>query len=368
MNVDAETLRTWMETGAPLTVLDVRPGGERAEWSIPGSLHVDAYDALRAGDPAALDSVTLPRDRPVVTVCAAGKTSLLAADVLRSRGHTVYSLTGGMAAWSGAWNLAEVPCGIRGVQVIQVRRTGKGCLSYVVGLDSEAAVIDPSVDPAVYCTIAESRGWKIVSVVETHVHADHLSRALPLCRRTGAVLSMPEQQRVSFPFAPIRDGQTLPLGSRRDLFTAVRTPGHTEESTSYSMQGAAVFTGDTLFLRGVGRPDLEGGMGKAEPLARALFRSLCILRSLPGGAIVLPSHTASPVGFDGVPLAEPLADVASENALLGLREEEFVSAILARIPPKPPNFLPIMHFNESGTWPEGDPSALEGGSNRCAVG
>jgi glyoxylase-like metal-dependent hydrolase (beta-lactamase superfamily II)/rhodanese-related sulfurtransferase len=368
MTVDAETLRVWMETGTPLTVLDVRPDSERAEWCIPGSLHVDAYDALWAGDPAALDSVSLPVDRPVITVCAVGKTSLLAAEVLRSRGHTVFSLTGGMGAWSGAWNLADVPSGIPSIQIVQVRRTGKGCLSYVVGCDSEAAVIDPSVDLAAYLTIAETRGWKIVSVIETHAHADHLSRAVLLCRATGAVLSMPEQQRVSFPYAPIRDGQTLPLGSFGDLFTAIRTPGHTEEGTCYMLGNTALFTGDTLFLRGVGRPDLEGGMGGAESLGRALSRSLHSLLSLPGGTLVLPSHTPSPVGFDGVPLCAPLAQVIRENALLGLPEEEFVAAILARIPPTPPNFLSIMHFNESGSWPEGDPSGLESGSNRCAVG
>ena len=367
MHVDAGTLRTWMETGTPLTILDVRPEGERAEWCIPGSLHVDAYDALWAGDPAALDSVSLPLDRPVVTVCAAGKTSVLAAQLLRSRGHTAFSLTGGMGAWSGAWNSAEVPSGLPGVQIVQVRRTGKGCLSYIVASDSEAAVIDPSVDPAVYRTIAESRGWTIVSVIETHVHADHLSRAIPLCRATRAVLWMPEQQRVSFPYASIRDGQTLPLGSFHDLFTAIRTPGHTEESTCYALRDAAVFTGDTLFLRSVGRPDLEGGMSKAESLGRALFRSLCTLRSLPGGALVLPSHTPSPVGFDGVPLCAPLAQVSRENRLLGLPEDEFVATILARIPPTPPNYISIMQLNESGTWPEGDTSRLESGSNRCAV-
>ena len=225
MTVDAETLRGWMEAGRPLTVLDVRPRNERAEWSIPGSLHVDAYDALWARDPGALDSISLPLDRPVVTVCAAGKTSLLAAEVLRARGHTAYSLAGGMGAWSGAWNIADVPSNVEGIEIVQVRRTGKGCLSYIVGSGPAAAVIDPSVDSEVYRTIAGGRGWKIVSVIETHVHADHLSRALALCRATGAVLSMPEQQRVGFPHVPIRDGQKLGLGSFTRLFTALRTPG-----------------------------------------------------------------------------------------------------------------------------------------------
>jgi glyoxylase-like metal-dependent hydrolase (beta-lactamase superfamily II) len=367
MTVNAETLRLWLEAGTPLSILDVRPAAERAEWSIPGSLHMDAYDALRARDPRALASLALPLDRPVVTVCAAGRTSLLAADILRGRGHTVYSLENGMKAWSGAWNTAEVPSGVPGVWIIQVRRTGKGCLSYVVGTGGEAAVIDPSVDPEVYRAIAKSRGCTIVSVIETHVHADHVSRALPLCRASGARHCVPEQQRVSFPYVPVRDGQSIPLGDHRDLFTALRSPGHTEESTCYLLEKNAAFTGDTLFLRSVGRPDLEGGPAKAESLGRALYRSLERLKSLPGDTLILPCHTPAPIDFDGVPLCAPLQQVGSHNALLGLPEDEFVASILARIPPTPSNFLRIMSLNETGREPEDDPSGLEGGSNRCAV-
>ena len=368
MTVDAETLRRWLEDGILVSILDVRPLGERAEWSIPGSLHVDAYDALRANDPRALDSVSLPREQPVVTVCAAGRTSLRAAEILRARGHTVYSLEGGMRAWTGAWNTAEVPAGVPGVRIIQIRRTGKGCLSYMVAADGEAAVIDASVDPRVYTDIAKNAGWKIAAVIETHVHADHVSRAIPLCRDTGALLHVPEQKRVSFPYVPVRHGHTIPLGALPDAFTALRTPGHTEESTCYILgEGKAVFTEDTLFLGGVGRPDLEGGPAKADSLSRALHRSLGRLQSLPDDSLVLPSHTGAPVDFDGIPLCGPLRQVRRQNRLLGLPEEEFVASILARIPPVPPNFGRIMDINESGRLPESDPSELEAGSNRCAV-
>src|SRR5207247_9789801 len=128
-----ETLRTWLEEGRPVTVLDVRPAAERQEWAIPGSIHVDAYDALLAHDPAALAVVDVPSDGPVVTVCAAGKTSLIAAEQLAARGVEALSLEGGMKAWSLAWNAAEVPIPGSSVRVIQVRRTGKGCRSYLIG-------------------------------------------------------------------------------------------------------------------------------------------------------------------------------------------------------------------------------------------
>ena len=120
MTIDVETLRRWLEEGRPVTILDVRPTAERAEWAIPGSLHVDAYDALKAHDPAALADVDVPSDGPVVTVCAAGKTSLIAAEQLAARGVEAMSLEGGMKAWSLAWNAAEAPIPASFVRVIQV--------------------------------------------------------------------------------------------------------------------------------------------------------------------------------------------------------------------------------------------------------
>src|SRR5579863_8526655 len=98
--ITVETLREWLTEGRPVTILDVRPAAERAEWYIPGSLHVDAYAALKAHDPDALTHFELPESDPVVTVCAAGKTSQIAAGQLAARGIPVCSLEGGMKAWS----------------------------------------------------------------------------------------------------------------------------------------------------------------------------------------------------------------------------------------------------------------------------
>lgn len=122
--IDVEMLKARLERGEPTFVLDVRPVAERAEWAIPGSVHLDAYQALRAGDPHALLAITLPSNTPVVTVCAAGRTSRIAANQLRKRGVAAWSLSGGMKAWSLAWNTAELTT--EDATLVQVRRTGKG--------------------------------------------------------------------------------------------------------------------------------------------------------------------------------------------------------------------------------------------------
>jgi len=365
--VDMDTLRQWLESGEPVTVLDVRPARERVEWSIPQSLHTDAYDALWAGDPHALDGVDLPPDKPVVTVCAAGRTSRLAAQRLRVRGFRVFTLLRGMKGWSLAWNTAEVPVILPGVRVIQVRRTGKGCLSYIVAAGGEAIVIDPSVQVKVYLRIARAEGWRIRGVVETHVHADHLSRARLLSRVTGATLFVPSQSRISFPSRGVNDGDVIPIGSSAVSLSALRTPGHTAESTCYALADALLFTGDTLFLSSIGRPDLEAGRGEAESRGHDLFHSLTRILALPSSVQILPGHTGEPVAFDKKPLTATLRDVKAGIALLGEPEAAFVTTLLARIPETPPNYSVIVSLNEAGTMPEGDPAELEAGANRCAL-
>ncbi len=362
--IDVDTLRTWLDVGHAVAVLDVRTAVDRAEWAIPGSIHVDAYAALKVNDPHALDALDLPGDVPIVTVCGAGKISLVAAEQLRARGFEAYSLAGGMRAWSLAWNTAELRVPNSAARVVQVRRTGKGCLSYLIGADDQAAVIDAALEPAIYQQLALRHGWRITAVLDTHIHADHLSRSRALAEQTGATLYLPQQERVSFSHSPIGDDDTIAIGSAR--LRALRTPGHTAESTSYLLDDQALFTGDTLFLNAVGRPDLHADPEAARMRAHALYASLQRLLALPRETLILPGHTSAPIAFDGKPLATTLAQVYAQTALLQVAEDGFVAGVLARIPPTPPNHTQITELNEAGALAD-DPIALEAGANRCAI-
>jgi glyoxylase-like metal-dependent hydrolase (beta-lactamase superfamily II)/rhodanese-related sulfurtransferase len=364
-SISVEALRTWLEEGRSVTVLDVRPTAEWAEWAIPGSIHVDAYDALKARDPAALADVDVPSGGPVVTVCGSGKTSLVAAEQLAARGREAFSLDGGMKAWSLAWNIAEVPVAGDAVRVVQVRRTGKGCLSYLIGAGEEAMVIDPSLDPQVYLDLARAHGWQITRVFDTHIHADHLSRSRQLAERSGAMLFLPDQQRVSFPFTAMRDGDTL--ATPQLMLTALHTPGHTPESTCYLLNNALLFTGDTLFPTSIGRPDLHAEEQEARTRSSLLYHSLHKLLALPSETLVLPGHASQPVLFDGKPISARLSEIDEQVGLLHATQTTFVETLLRLLPPTPPNYERITRLNEAGLVPDHDVTELEAGANRCAI-
>lgn len=362
LQIDAKTLAGWLTEKKPVTILDVRPASEREEWSIPGSMHADVYDRLKAGEKEVFSDLKL-QAAPVVTVCAAGKTSLKAAEQLREKGYEVYSLEGGMKAWNYAWNTAETS--FENFKLIQVRRSAKGCLSYVVGSGGEAAVIDASLDPQVYLDLAQSHGWQIRYAMDTHIHADYISRTRELAAASGAKQIFIESAKVDYTFDPVKDGERLKLGSVE--IEVLHTPGHTPESTSYLVGEKALLSGDTLFTDGVGRPDLKASKEEAAGKASNLYESLQRLMKLPTETVVLPAHLSHAVPFDGQMIESRLAGLRAGLELLQLSKNKFVEATMKRIPPTPPNYQTIAELNRKGDYTGHVPEDLEAGANRCAI-
>lgn len=361
--IDAETLRIWLQSNKPVVVLDIRPMTQREEWSIPGSIHIDVYEKLKENKPDVFNGLTFPENTPIVTVCAQGFTSQIAADQLIEKGLEAYSLEGGMKGWSLSWNIAEIQEG--DVTVIQVRRTGKGCLSYLIASNKEAAVIDASVDIEVYINLAKEKGWKIKYVLDTHIHADHVSRTQELAFATSAKFYLPEQDKTPFKFNTIHDGLIMKIGS--SILQAIHTPGHTLESMVYKLNDEYLFTGDTLFLEGIGRPDLKADEDQTIKRASLLYKSLKKLTEINPQIMVLPGHTSKPVPFDQKILALPLATIKENLRVLKLPEDDFIKTVVLKIPPTPPNYLKISALNLKGNIHGEDFKEIEAGANRCAI-
>jgi len=362
-SINTETLRTWLENKEPVFVLDVRPPAQREEWQIPGSHYLDAYKRLNEGDKTVLDEIEIPENVKVVTVCAAGRTSQIASDILKEKGIDASSLEGGMKSWSLAWNLAHQH--FDDFEVWQIRRTGKGCLSYFIAANKEAIIVDASLSVEVYAQLVTNHHLSVKYVVETHIHADHLSRSKQLADYLNAPLLLPVPNKVLFPYHRIEDGQIIDLG--KISIKVVATPGHTIESVCFLVNDEVLLTGDTLFTNAVGRPDLKANEEEAKKRAELLYDSLKMITRLNENIVVLPAHTNTSVDFDHKPIAATIGEIKRSVQILKLSKSDFVKTILDKLPPAPPNYLAIVERNLSGNISDVNPVDLEAGANRCAV-
>jgi glyoxylase-like metal-dependent hydrolase (beta-lactamase superfamily II)/rhodanese-related sulfurtransferase len=372
--IDRQTLLRRLHAGEALAVVDIREANEYNGWHIAGAGNVPTYMALnRQNHQPFLDQITsYSKDRELVMVCRRGNTSKLAVLLAQQLGYKALSLQGGMADWSNAWTVASATLQNATATFLQIRRDGKGCLSYLLGAEGEAAVFDPNIEENAYLELAEKAGLKIRWVFETHIHADHLSRARGLAQKTRATLIMPATSslRTSLPFQSIQDDEIFRLGPIIEI-RAIATPGHTTESTSYLIDNEALISGDTLFVESIGRPDLEKGDAGATKGAELLFDSLHQrLLTLPDAVQIFPAHYSGAIKFNAEPLTARLGELRNKISLLKAEKETFVKTVVASLPAKPPNHEMIISINEGKTkfdWNFMSPTDLEAGPNRCAV-
>jgi glyoxylase-like metal-dependent hydrolase (beta-lactamase superfamily II) len=281
--------------------------------------------------------------------------------------HDVASevLEGGMGAWASTYDTVEGEFG--GGTVVQLRRRGKGCLSYVIGAGTKCVVIDPSLDVQQDLGVAAAHEWTITHVLDTHLHADHLSGARELVAESGAALWLNPADPFDFDFEPLIDGKSIELKPGVDLrVSSVSVPGHTEGSTMYQLGEHAIFTGDTLFLESVGRPDLAD---EAEVFAHHLYESLH-QRVLPlnDEITVFPAHFGPSVEVHAHEfVSRDLGSLRHELGALALDEDDFVAWAIANVKDRPGNYREIVRINAGQVDLDAAGVALEMGPNRCAI-
>jgi glyoxylase-like metal-dependent hydrolase (beta-lactamase superfamily II) len=233
------------------------------------------------------------------------------------------------------------------------------CASYLLGCltHGKVAVVDPHEELVdAYLAEAEQAGAPIVAVFETHVQADHVSGLPALVEATGATPYLPAGANVDFEHVALADGQLVELGNTR--IRALATPGHAPAHHAYvvsdlrrgSDEPWLTFTGDSLLVGDVGRPDLHAA-GDPLPLARELHASMARLMQLPDGVLVLPSHYAGSVcgrGLSGNPFSTIGFERAHNPALSAADPESFARALLEELPPPPANQAAIVAANRRG--------------------
>ena len=248
----------------------------------------------------------------------------------------------------------------------QILNEESGCLSYLIGCTQagHAAIVDPARDRVDdYVAMARRKGLAVSAILETHVHADHVSGNQALAGKTGARIHIHPAANAAFPHEPVEHGREIQIGSVG--LQVIHVPGHTPDSIAVLVTDRSrgpepwfVLTGDTLFVGDVGRPDFGG-----EQAAASLYASLTerLLR-LPDSVEVYPAHgagsscgramsskTATTIGFE-----------RRFNAALQVPDaEEFVRRLMTGLPPKPPNFDRIIARNRAQALPQsGEPRPL----------
>jgi glyoxylase-like metal-dependent hydrolase (beta-lactamase superfamily II)/rhodanese-related sulfurtransferase len=247
---------------------------------------------------------------------------------------------------------------------------GLGCASYIVGCEAKsvAAIIDPDRDVQKYLDAAASRGLTITHIIETHLHADHVSGNSDLAARTGAQIYVHEASGAEFPHQAVRDGDVLELGNLR--LKIIHTPGHTPESitllvsdTTRSEQPWLALTGDTLFVGDMGRPDLvgaEAANGLASDMYHTMYEKILPLND---GLLIYPGHGSGSLCGKSIGSMRSTTlgyERISNPALAPRSKEEFVQYAVSDLPEQPGNHTRIKTMNRKGVKVLGDvaPSPL----------
>ncbi|UOR12093.1 MBL fold metallo-hydrolase [Halobacillus amylolyticus] len=354
-----------------LFILDVRNESEFNDWRIEGPqvevINKPYFELLEGVDPI-IDK--LPKDQQILVVCAKeGSSEFVGEMVVEAGFDDVMFMEGGMKSWSEHLEPLEIGT-VSGGRLYQFVRIGKGCLSYLIESDGEAVIVDPARDIKVYEDFAAEKNLTIKHVIDTHLHADHISGGRTLQEKTGATYWLPpkDAESVNFSYQPLKEESDIVFGNGEVKVEVLYSPGHTIGSTSLIVNDQYLLTGDILFVASIGRPDLAGKAGDwASYLRETLYQRY---KELSDQLIVLPAHFGQPseLNKDGSVQAT-LGTLYQENPGLKIDDEStFKKQVSENLPPQPNSYQDIRETNMGQQTPdESKQSEMEIGPNRCAV-
>lgn len=366
-------LREELAADTSVPVVDTRGADSFGEWHIPGAINLP----FSSGDtlsPDAIPDEVVSQDR-AITICGKGiSSSDVAPHLLEAGIGQVMIVDEGMEGWSQVYDTTEVDLD-DDVLALQLQRVAKGCLSYIIACQTtaQAVVIDPPIHHDPVMAELGAHDLEVVSVIDTHVHADHVSGASSLAEHLDVpyVISERSSDRgLTHDHVSLADTEVFSVGEL-DV-RAMATPGHTTDIMSLLLEDQAVFTGDTLFTDAVGRTELESA-DAAEDQARRLYHSLHErLLDLPDETVVLPGHfepSFATIRAHPRPRHTTIGGARSDIDLLSEDEETFVDRIVDREASRPPNYEDIISLNlgERQLPPTDELIELELGPNRCAA-
>lgn len=361
MDISTHQLQRKLASREPPLLLDVRERDEYQDWHIPEALNMPMSEFLSL-------SISLPHDREIITICQHGSRSAQATEYLRQQGLSkVVTLAGGMVEWNGVYDVGVVVERNEST-IYQFRRLGKGCLSYLLESDGKALVIDPTVDIDEYLKLVKEKKLDLIGVADTHAHADHISGSRLLAEKAIVPYFAPDEVG-GVTHETLTSGSKLVVG-KIDL-RMLAAPGHTSGSLLFRAGKYVhdLLTGDTLFVDGVGRPDLgQDTKVSAYQLHNTLHETIF---ELAPNTTILPAHVGDRVKVTlGKRVSASMHTIQERlSAIFNLDENGFAQWIGKNDLPKPPNFETIKQINigKLALPSLADIRELEAGPNRCDI-
>jgi glyoxylase-like metal-dependent hydrolase (beta-lactamase superfamily II)/rhodanese-related sulfurtransferase len=398
LQIKPDDLKKRIDDGKDVFILDVRTPEEHKSWKVSYDRYQDSsvipIDALSSPD----SLKQIPKDKEIVTFCGHGNRSMAAAKLLSTLGYNVKSIEEGLDGWNSVYDIASISnMGSSPVRIWQIRRLSKGCMSYMVAsaYDKSAIVIDATckIDKAISKIINENE-LRLTKIIDTHLHADHLSGATRLAKKYGADVYISSLEGYNtnnnggngLSFKSIRDGDIIQVGDGVVL-EAIHTPGHTNGSISFRLQNEIkktktktnnsnnidndsnhnyLFTGDTLFVDGIGRPDLHN---KAEEFTRNLYNTYHQkILNLPDETLILPAHFSGSFEHQKL-ISNTINSMKQKMNLLSASEAEFIKFVTgSTLSTQPMNYKKIISINKNMTLCDRiKQKDIEAGPNACGI-
>ena len=368
--ISTEELYKEIDEGVVPFILDVRNQEEYAAWVVEGTKPVKMKNLPIWMAVEEIEDLAKEIPPDSVVICAHGNGSDLLLDMLADEGVECRNLEGGTAAWSELLVFKPLACLPDGMVGWQIHRPAKACLSYLIGVPGKGAIV---VDPArfidQYIDFANAHDLTITHVADTHVHADHISGGPALAEKLGIPYHVPAEDAGSKnPIAKdaLADHAEIDLGDASVELLSIKMPGHTPGSTCIHIPGHLIITGDTVFVRGIGRPDLTG---KASELASELFHTIHDkLAPLDPKTKVLPGHWSfmNEINEEGLVMTD-LATIFESSLLSGADMEKFIAEVISSLPSAPDTYDRIRRVNSGEAADADEIEFLEIGKNQCAA-
>ncbi len=366
-----------IERGESFLLLDVRNQDEFERWKIEGrnpfeTIHIPYFAFLEDEEG---NIARVPKGKRVVVVCAKGGASDYVANTLRERGYDAVNLEGGMIAWGNYYRVRRIP-DTGDLAIYQIIRVARGDLAYAVVSEGEGILMDPTRHIDQYINLAEREGFRIVAIFDTHAHADHISGGPKLAKQLGVSYFLHPYDGIhpidmlpaTIEYEYLKDNFTFQFG--KATLKGIHIPGHTLGNMAFLVNDRYLFTGDSVFIVSVARPDLGGRGEEWAPLHYdSLYNKLLVL---PDETVVFPAHfaTASREGRPDGTFYDTLGTIKRNNPreYQAKSKEEFVQFLLNTLPVFPPQYVDIKRVNAGLLTPDEEKaSELELGKNVCAL-